>query len=70
MDERQTFWMLYADGHSTPTHRHGTIEQARAEAERLAEKLNCRVYILQAVEEVELNKFTHTALYDYSNSPF
>lgn len=55
----EVFWMLYAEGHNTPTIKHGRFDEAQAEAERLAEKLNCEVYVLQAVESVRLNKFVH-----------
>lgn len=54
-----SFWMLYAEGQESPKFKHCTLESAQQEAERLAEKLNTQVYVLQAVEQVSLHKFNH-----------
>ena len=54
--------MLFAEGHDSPKYKHCSLDQAQAEAERLAEKLNCKVYVLQAIEEVSLHKFNHIPL--------
>ena len=59
MNTIDSFWMLYAEGCESPKFKHGTLESAQAEAERLAEKLNTQVYVLQAVEQVSLHKFNH-----------
>lgn len=59
MNTIDSFWMLYAEGRESPNFKHGTLESAQAEAERLAEKLNTKVYVLQAVEQVSLHKFNH-----------
>lgn len=50
------FWMLYVEGGNAPTFAHRTIASARAEAERLAEKLGKKVYVLEAVSVCELKK--------------
>ena len=59
MNTIDSFWMLYAEGCESPKFKHGTLESAQAEAERLTEKLNTKVYVLQAVEQVSLHKFNH-----------
>ena len=59
---QETFWMLYADGKESPKFKHSSLISAQDEAERLAEKLGCKVYVLQAVEEVSLHKFNHVPL--------
>jgi hypothetical protein len=59
MQPIDSFWMLYAEGCESPKFKHRTLESASAEAERLAEKLNTQVYVLQAVEQVSLHKFNH-----------
>lgn len=59
MNTIDSFWMLYAEGYESPKFKHCTLESAQAEAERLAEKLNTKVYVLQAVEQVSLHKFNH-----------
>ena len=60
--DQTTFWMCYAEGQHSPKHKHCNLESAQLEAERLAEKLDCKVYVLQAIEEVSLHKFNHIPL--------
>ena len=50
----KTFWMLYAEGKSSPTLRHFSYESALNEATRLAQELGTPVYILRAVEVARL----------------
>lgn len=66
---QESFWMCFAEGHNNPTFKHTSLYSAQAEAERLAEKLNCKVYVLQAIEEVSLHKFDHIPLKE-EDSPF
>ena len=62
MNTIDSFWMLYAEGCESPKFKHCSLESAQAEAERLAEKLNTKVYVLQAVEQVSLHKFNHITM--------
>ena len=46
------FYMVYADGKSSPTYKHGSMEEATKEADRLAKFLNTKTYVLAAVMEI------------------
>lgn len=46
------FYMVYAVGKSSPTFRHGSMEEATKEADRLAKFLNTKTYVLAAVMEI------------------
>lgn len=46
------FYMVYAEGKSAPTYKHGSMEQATKEADRLAKFLNTKTYVLAAVMEI------------------
>ena len=46
------FYMVYAEGQSAPTYKHGSMEEATKEADRLAKLLNTKVYVLAAVMEI------------------
>ena len=46
------FYMVYAEGKSSPTFKHGSMEEATKEADRLAKLLNTKVYVLAAVMEI------------------
>lgn len=46
------FYMVYAEGQSAPTYKHGSMEEATKEADRLAKLLNTKTYILAAVMEI------------------
>ena len=46
------FYMVYAEGKSAPTYKHGSMEEATKEADRLAKLLNTKTYILAAVMEI------------------
>lgn len=46
------FYMVYAEGKSSPTFKHGSMEQATKEADRLAKLLNTKTYVLAAVMEI------------------
>ena len=46
------FYMVYAEGKSSPTCKHGSMEEATKEADRLAKLLNTKTYILAAVMEI------------------
>ena len=58
----QRFWMVYVEAGDTPRHRHATIEEARAEAERLAHKIGQTVYILESIEIGRLASVTWKSL--------
>lgn len=45
------FYMVYAEGKSSPTFKHGSMEEATKEADRLAKSLNTKTYVLAAVME-------------------
>lgn len=62
--EQTKFWMLYAEGGNAPTAEHQTYESAKAEAERLAEKLGRKIYVLEAVSVCELKKCQWETLVD------
>lgn len=46
------FYMVYAEGESSPTYKHGLMEEATKEANRLAKSLNTKTYVLAAVMEI------------------
>ena len=46
------FYMVYAEGKSSPAYKHGPMEEATKEADRLAQLLNTKVYVLAAVMEI------------------
>ena len=45
------FWMVYVEGGRGPAHRHGSLEQAKNEAQRLLVEEHVRppVYVLECV---------------------
>ena len=52
------FYMVYAEGKSAPTYKHGSMEEATKEADRLAKLLNTKTYVLAAVMEIRLEIVT------------
>lgn len=46
------FYMVYAEGQSAPTFKHGSMEEATKKADRLAKLLNTKTYVLAAVMEI------------------
>ena len=46
------FYMVYVEGQSSPTRKHGTMESATKEADRLAKSLNKESFVLAAVMEI------------------
>ena len=46
------FYMVYAEGKTAPTFKHGSMEEATKEADRLAKSLNTKTYVLAAVMEI------------------
>lgn len=46
------FYMVYAEGKTAPTLKHGSMEEATKEADRLAKLLNTKTYVLAAVMEI------------------
>ena len=46
------FYMVYAEGKTAPTYKHGSMEEATKEADRLAKLLNTKTYVLAAVMEI------------------
>lgn len=46
------FYMVYAEGKSSPTFKHGLMEEAAKEADRLVKLLNTNTYVLAAVMEI------------------
>ena len=46
------FYMVYAEEKSSPTFKHGSMEEATKEADRLAKSLNTKTYVLAAVMEI------------------
>ena len=46
------FYMVYAEGKSAPTFKHGSMEEATKEADRLSKLLNTKTYVLAAVMEI------------------
>lgn len=70
MNNINSFWMLYAEGCESPKFKHCSLKSAQTEAERLAEKLNTEVYVLQAVEQVSMHKFDHITMMNPEDCPF
>ena len=48
------FFMIYVEGKDSPTFKHESYDSAIYEAERLARKTKKQVYILQAIQKVEI----------------
>lgn len=46
--------MIYVEGKDSPTIKHESYDSAIYEAERLARKTKKQVYILQAIQKVEI----------------
>ena len=46
------FYMVYTEGKSSPTFKHGSMEEATKEADRLAKLMNTKTYVLAAVIEI------------------
>lgn len=46
------FYMVYVEGQSSPTCKHGTMESAVKEADRLAKSKNKQSFVLAAVMEI------------------
>lgn len=46
------FYMVYVEGQSSPTYKHGTMESATEEADRLAKVMNKKSFVLAAVMEI------------------
>jgi len=60
--ENRSFYMIYVEGGNAPAYKHETIESAKLEAQRLAEKTGKDVFILFATKKIKLNKFTEVEL--------
>ena len=58
------FYMVYAEGKSSPTYKHGSMEEATKEADRLAKLLNTKTYVLAAVLEIRLEVVTSAVSID------
>lgn len=52
------FYMVYVEGQSSPTYKHGTMESATKEADRLAKALNRQSFVLAAVMEIRPDVIT------------
>jgi hypothetical protein len=64
------FWMVWNERGSAPTHKHITIESAKAEAERLAQKnpgQSFHVLMLMGTCEVNMVRWTEP---DHDEIPF
>ena len=46
------FYMVYAEENSSPAYKHGSMEEATKEADRLAKLMNRKIYVLAAVMDV------------------
>lgn len=58
------FYMVYVEGQSTPTYKHGTMESATKEADRLAKALNKKSFVLAAVMEIRPELITSAVSID------
>lgn len=65
----EPFYMVYAEGKSTPAYKHQCLELARAEALRLSRKLGVDCYVLEAKDctnkPVEVEVMEPAKLYWY-----
>ena len=48
------FFMIYVEGKDSPTIKHESYDSAIYEAERLARKTKKQVYVLEAIQKVEI----------------
>lgn len=54
---KQTFYMVFLSGESTPTFRHETIESADIEAQRLARLHRKKAFVLCSLKSFEISEF-------------
>jgi len=57
----ETYWMVYVEGGTLPTHRHVTLQSARYEAERLVRQEKKPVYVLE-VRAIEVCRFAESPI--------
>lgn len=60
MERKREFYMLYVEGGHSPVYKHNTPDDAKKEAERLAELTSKPVYILVSQYCVELQKYHYS----------
>ena len=60
MNRKHEFYMLYVEGGQSPTYKHNNLEDAKKEAERLADLTHKPVYILVTQYCVELQKYQYS----------
>lgn len=54
---KETFYMVYLQGESTPAFKHTTLQSAEKEAKRLAELHRKKSYVLCTLKSFEMCKF-------------
>jgi hypothetical protein len=64
------FWMVFVEEGNAPTFKHDEYDGALRESKRLAETLNKKTYVLEAITSVELTKFQVTNLVEASEIAF
>ena len=69
--EKQPFYMCWVEGERGPQLQHDTIEQAKAEAKRLAECSNKRTYVLAPIMKyITVTIASEQPIEDSDNLPF
>lgn len=51
------FFMVFVVNGNNPTYRHSTLEQAEAEAKRLAKLTGLKTWVLCSLKSFEINEF-------------
>ena len=55
--EKQSFFMVFAEGQKTPTFKHRDLTVAEHEARRLSEMLNVKTYVLASIKSFKCIKY-------------
>lgn len=67
MSNKTTFYMVYAEGQSTPTKKYVHMGEAKKEAKRLCKMLNVEVYVMAAFYSCEVKEFVE---HSFNDLPF
>ena len=64
------FWMCFVEGGVIPVVKHASKDEAKKEADRLANMMFKKVYVLEATDSVQLTIVTWDELKMPSDIPF
>lgn len=67
MANKSTFYMVYAEGQSSPTKKYSHMGDAKKEAKRLCKELGVECYVMAAFYSCEVREFVE---HEYDDLPF